>query len=58
VIGLALGMLMTRHGMTHEETVSGLLRYSRRRHRKLRDLAAEVISLGDLIDFAEPGTAG
>ncbi|MET9312485.1 GAF and ANTAR domain-containing protein [Kribbella sp. NPDC003505] len=43
-IGQAVGLLMERYSITSERAFSTLVRFSRQTNRKLRDVAAELIS--------------
>jgi GAF domain-containing protein len=45
-IGVAVGVLMTRHRVTDQEAFDMLRVSSQRHHRKLRDIAAEVALTG------------
>jgi ANTAR domain-containing protein/GAF domain-containing protein len=47
-IGAAIGILMTRHLITGEQAFELLRTASQHTHRKLRDLATDVIHTGDL----------
>jgi hypothetical protein len=47
-IGVAMGVLMARFGVTEEASFDLLREASQRRNRKLRDLAEEVALTGDL----------
>ncbi|MFR9802978.1 GAF and ANTAR domain-containing protein [Pseudonocardia sp. RS010] len=47
-IGTAIGILMARHLITREQAFDRLRTASRRLHRKLRDLALEVVETGRL----------
>jgi GAF domain-containing protein len=47
-IGMALGVLMGRGGVTQDEAFTLLRRASQHLHRKLRDVAAEVVDTGEL----------
>lgn len=47
-IGAAVGILMTRHGLTYEEALGRLRSFSQRCNWKLRNLADEVVLTGDL----------
>lgn len=47
-IGAAIGILMCRHLITREQAFDLLAKASQNTHRKLRDLAADVIDTGDL----------
>jgi hypothetical protein len=52
-IGVAIGVLMTRHLVTQQQGFDLLRMASQRSHRKLRDVAAGVIETGAL-DFPPP----
>jgi AmiR/NasT family two-component response regulator len=43
-IGQAVGLLMERYSITSERAFGTLVRFSRQTNRKLRDVAAELIS--------------
>lgn len=47
-IGVAIGVLMTRHLVTQEQAFDLLRIASQRGHRKLRDVAASVVETGDV----------
>ena len=47
-IGVAIGILMARHGYTQETAFDQLRLVSQRAHRKLRDVASDVVFTGDL----------
>lgn len=47
-IGAAIGVLMARHGLTQTEAFGTLRIVSQRAHRKLRELADEVLFTGTL----------
>ena len=47
-IGMAMGVLMSRGRMTQDEAFDLLRRASQHLHRKLRDIAADVIDTGEL----------
>lgn len=47
-IGVALGILMSRYKVSDDEAFSLMQMASQRTHRKLRDIAAEVVDTGDL----------
>ena len=47
-IGMAVGVLMCRNGWTEDRAFDALRDASQRQHRKLRDLAQEVVLTGDL----------
>jgi GAF domain-containing protein len=47
-IGVAIGILMARHGLTDEKAFDSLRIASQHLHRKLRDVAAEVTQTGEL----------
>ena len=49
-IGMAIGVLMGRGGMTQDEAFALLRRASQHLHRKLREVAAEVVDTGQLPD--------
>lgn len=44
LIGTAIGILMERHCLTRDEAFQLLVRLSQRSHRKLRDVATDVIA--------------
>jgi hypothetical protein len=46
-IGAALGILMARHRLTHEQAFLSLRQTSQNTNRKLRDLAADILETGD-----------
>lgn len=48
LIGQAKGVLMTRHRITADAAFSLLTRHSQETNRKLRDVAADVATTGDL----------
>ena len=47
-IGIALGIVMARHGFSEEEAFKAIRGVSQHRHVKLRDIAAEVVLTGAL----------
>lgn len=47
-IGMAMGVLMGRGGVTQDQAFATLRRASQYLHRKLRDVAAEVVETGQL----------
>jgi hypothetical protein len=47
-IGAALGILMARHRLTHEQAFRSLRQTSQNTNRKLRDLAEAILETGDL----------
>jgi hypothetical protein len=47
-IGAALGILMARHRLTHEQAFLSLRQASQNSNRKLRDLAEDILTTGDL----------
>jgi GAF domain-containing protein len=47
-IGMAMGVLMGRTGVTQDEAFALLRRTSQQLHRKLREVAAEVVETGQL----------
>jgi hypothetical protein len=47
-IGAAIGVLMAYHKVTHDEAFAILRAVSQRMHRKLRDIANEVVETGTL----------
>lgn len=49
-IGMAVGILMARHGLTDEHAFDRLRHASQHYHRKVRDIAEEVIFTGALED--------
>ena len=50
-IGMALGILMAHRKITHEHAFDLLRSASQNLHRKLRDVAAEVMETGTLPDL-------
>ncbi|WP_293783664.1 GAF and ANTAR domain-containing protein [uncultured Aeromicrobium sp.] len=53
-IGIATGVVMTRHGTSADEAFAALRRASERQHRKLREVARGVIVAGDLTETDAP----
>jgi hypothetical protein len=51
-IGVAIGILMSRHGVSESDAFTLLGQASQATNRKLRDLAEEVIYEGDLPQYA------
>lgn len=49
-IGAAVGVLMSRHNWTYEQAFQALRTASQHSHRRLRDIAADVVLIGDLPD--------
>jgi len=49
-IGMAMGVLMSRHGLTQTQSFDLLRMASQHTHRKLRDIAADVVETG-MLDF-------
>lgn len=47
-IGMAMGVIMARGGMTQKDAFAVLLRASQHLNRKLRDVAAEVVETGEV----------
>ena len=47
-IGQAIGILMTRHQITDDDAFGRLRKTSQRLHRKLRDIAEDVVLTGEL----------
>jgi AmiR/NasT family two-component response regulator len=47
-IGMAMGILMTRHRFTEEQAFDQLRDLSQRSNVKLRDLAEQIIYTGDV----------
>jgi transcriptional regulator with GAF, ATPase, and Fis domain len=47
-IGMAIGILMSRYGLTEQAAFDLLRVTSQHRHRKLRDIAAETVFTGEL----------
>ena len=47
-IGMAMGVLMSRDSMSQDEAFDLLRRASQHLHRKLRDVAADVVETGEL----------
>jgi hypothetical protein len=47
-IGIAIGVLMTRHLVTQQQAFDLLRMASQRSHRKLRDIATRVVETGDV----------
>jgi AmiR/NasT family two-component response regulator len=47
-IGVAIGILMARRAVTEEEAFGLLVSVSQRSHRKLRDIAEQVVYTGEL----------
>ncbi|MEO9239828.1 MAG: ANTAR domain-containing protein [Jatrophihabitantaceae bacterium] len=52
-IGMAMGIAMERHRMSSDQAFNLLRRLSQRRHRKLREIADEVIMTGE-VELPEP----
>ena len=51
-IGMAVGIVMARYGVGEHEAFARLVRSSQRNHRKLREIAEDVILVGDVPDHA------
>jgi hypothetical protein len=51
-IGAAIGVLMAHHKVTHDEAFALLRSASQRMHRKLRDVASEVVETGTLPELS------
>ena len=47
-IGMAIGIVMARHGLTPDEAFGALRMASQRSHRKLRDIAEDVVFTGEI----------
>ena len=47
-IGAAVGVLMSRHHWTYDQAFDALRTASQHGHRRLRDIAADVVLIGDL----------
>ena len=47
-IGMAMGVVMASHGVTSHQAFELLRRASRRRNRKVREIAADVVETGEL----------
>jgi len=52
-IGMAMGVLMSRHRLTQTQAFDLLRMASQHTHRKLRDIAADVVETG-MLDFPTP----
>lgn len=48
-IGMAMGILMARHGLSDEGAFAILCEVSQHRHRKLREIADDVVYVGDVM---------
>ena len=46
-IGVAIGIIMARRLITHEQSFAVLQEVSQRTHRKVRDVAADVVATGE-----------
>lgn len=55
LIGTALGIVMANRRLTPEQAFELLRRCSRRRHRKVRELAAEIVATGEVPESDGPG---
>lgn len=53
-VGKAIGILMVKHGLTDERAFEYLIRVSSHTNIKLRDVAAEVVSLANEANAREP----
>lgn len=47
-IGAAIGILMHRHRWTYEQAFDAMRHVSQHTHRRLRDIASDVVLIGDL----------
>jgi AmiR/NasT family two-component response regulator len=47
-IGMALGIVMCRYGLTEDDAFAALRALSQKSHRKLREIAEQVVLTGDL----------
>ncbi|HTZ45438.1 MAG TPA: GAF and ANTAR domain-containing protein [Jatrophihabitans sp.] len=56
-IGMAMGVLMSRHRLTSSQAFDLLRMASQHTHRKLRDIASEVVEIG-MLDFPAAPPAG
>jgi hypothetical protein len=56
-IGAATGILMARHSLTQQQAWDAMREESQRSHRKLRDVAEEVLFTGRLAGRPEPPSA-
>jgi transcriptional regulator with GAF, ATPase, and Fis domain len=55
-IGMAIGILMVRYGLTDHAAFDLLRVTSQHEHRKLRDIAAETVYCGELPQRTQPAT--
>ena len=55
-IGAALGILMARHRLTHEQAFLRLRQASQNSNRKLRDLAEDILETGELPATSRPAS--
>jgi hypothetical protein len=49
-IGAAIGILMHRHRWTYDQAFDAMRHVSQRTHRRLRDIAGDVVLIGDLTE--------
>jgi ANTAR domain len=56
-IGQAIGILMATHHLTASQAFDQLRKASQHAHRKLREIAADVVETGTLADARRPATA-
>ena|SRR5690348_923270 len=57
-IGMAMGVLMSRGRLSQDEAFDLLRRASQHLHRKLRDVAADVVETGELPGRPPRGPSG
>jgi AmiR/NasT family two-component response regulator len=55
-IAMAIGIVMARYGLPEPEAFDVLRRTSQRVHRKLRDLAEEIVYTGEVPPCSDAGT--
>ena len=55
-IGAAIGILMARHSLTQQQAFDAMREQSQHSHRKLRDVAEEVLFTGRLAGGPTPAT--
>jgi AmiR/NasT family two-component response regulator len=53
-IGAAIGILMARHSLTQQQAFDAMREQSQHSHRKLRDVAEEVLFTGRLAGSPTP----
>lgn len=56
-IGAAIGIIMANRGLTEAEAFRALVTFSQHTNRKVRDLAQDIVSTGDVAGLPTPAAA-